>query len=87
VVRRPLNAAILPGIACAQQCGPSPVFGLGKAAQGVEMIESGRVSSDLPELDRTDDPRGGAVAWALLTVGTVFAAGVLLAATWVTGVW
>ena len=52
------------------------------------MIESGRVSSDLPELDRTDDPRGGAVAWALLTVGTVFATGVLLAATWVvTGVW
>ena len=52
-----------------------------------DMTEPLAVSPDLPELDRTDDPRGGAVAWALLTVGTVFAAGVLLAATWVTGVW
>ena len=51
------------------------------------MIESGCVSSDLPELDRMDDPQGGAVAWALLTVGTVLATGVLVAATWVTGVW
>lgn len=51
------------------------------------MIESGRVSSDLPELDRTDDPRGGAVAWALLVVGTAFATGMVFAATWVTGVW
>ena len=51
------------------------------------MFESG-VSSDLPELDRADDPRGGAVAWALLAVGTVFAAGMLLVATRVvTGVW
>lgn len=51
------------------------------------MIESGRVSSDLPELDRTDDPRGGAVAWAVLAVGTVFGVSVALTATWVTGVW
>jgi hypothetical protein len=33
------------------------------------MIESGCLSSDLPDLDRTDDPRGGAAAWALLAVG------------------
>jgi hypothetical protein len=51
------------------------------------MIESGRVWSDLPELDRTNDPRGGAAAWAVLAVGTAFAASLLAAATWVTGVW
>jgi hypothetical protein len=85
-VRR-LNTETLPGIAFAQQRGPSPVLRLAKAAQGVKMIESGRVWSDLPELDRADDPQGGAVAWALLSVGTVFAAGMLLAATWVIGVW
>jgi hypothetical protein len=55
--------------------------------QGAEMIESGRVWSDLPELDRANDPRGGAAAWAVLAVGTAFAAGILAAATWVTGVW
>ena len=77
----------MPGIAFAQQRWSFAGFQLVKAAQGVEMIESGCVSSDLPELNRMDDPRGGAVAWALLTVGTVFAAGVLVAATWVTGVW
>jgi hypothetical protein len=51
------------------------------------MIESGRVWSDLPKLDRTDDPRGGAAAWAVLAVSTAIAAGVLAAATWVTSVW
>jgi hypothetical protein len=35
------------------------------------MVELQDVASDLPELDRTDDPRGGAVAWALLAVGAV----------------
>ena len=51
------------------------------------MIEPGCISSDLPELDRADDPRGGAAAWPVLAVGTAFAAGLLMAATWVTGVW
>jgi hypothetical protein len=51
------------------------------------MIESGCVWSDLPELDRTEDTPGGAAAWAGLAVGTALAAGVLAAATWVTGVW
>ncbi len=51
------------------------------------MIESGRVSSELPELDRTDDPRGGAVAWALLAVGMVPVAAIVLAAKWLTGAW
>lgn len=46
------------------------------------MIESERVESALPELDRTDDPRGGAVAWALLAVSGVLVAGILLAVMW-----
>lgn len=36
-------------------------------------------TSGLPELDRADDPRGGAVAWALLAVGIVAVAGIILA--------
>jgi hypothetical protein len=44
------------------------------------MIESGCVSSELPELDRTDDPRGAAVAWALLTVCMVLVTGIVLSA-------
>jgi hypothetical protein len=47
------------------------------------MIEPKRVSSQLPELDRTDDPRGGAVAWALLTVTALLLAGAALALIWV----
>jgi hypothetical protein len=33
------------------------------------MSDPKHVESDLPQLVRTDDPRGGAVAWALLAVG------------------
>lgn len=51
------------------------------------MIEPEHVASDLPELDRTDDPRGGAVAWALLAVGVALIAGILLAVMWVAGAW
>lgn len=47
------------------------------------MIEPRAVSSQLPELDRTDDPRGGAVAWALLTVTALLLAGAALAMIWV----
>ncbi len=47
------------------------------------MIESKHVSSELPELDRTDDPRGGAAAWALLTVSALCLAGAALAVIWV----
>ena len=43
------------------------------------MIEPGHIESDLPQLSRKDDPRGGAVAWALLAVGAALAAGILLA--------
>jgi hypothetical protein len=51
------------------------------------MIESEHVESTLPELDRTDDPRGGAVAWALLTVGVTLVGGMLLAVLWAAGAW
>ncbi len=48
------------------------------------MIESGNLSPDLPELDRTGDPQGGAVAWAMLAVGMVLVASIVLTAMWVT---
>jgi hypothetical protein len=34
--------------------------------------------SSLPRLDRSDDPTGGAVAWALLVVAAVLIAGIVL---------
>lgn len=43
------------------------------------MAEPEHVTVALPELDRIDDPRGGAVAWALLVVIATLVAGVLLA--------
>jgi len=51
------------------------------------MVEQEYVKSDLPELDRTDDPEGGAVAWALLAVGGALVAGILLAVMWAAGAW
>jgi hypothetical protein len=47
------------------------------------MIGPKHVSSELPDLDRTDDPRGEAAAWALLTVGALLLAGAVLAVIWV----
>ncbi|MGH3673203.1 MAG: hypothetical protein ACRDSH_21680 [Pseudonocardiaceae bacterium] len=46
------------------------------------MIDQERMTYDLPDLDRVGDPRGGAVAWALLAVCAVVIAGILLMATW-----
>ena len=46
------------------------------------MIEQQHTEFDLPRLDRRDDPRGGAVAWALLAVGVALVAGILLAVIW-----
>ena len=40
------------------------------------------VASDLPELDHTEDPRGGAVAWALLTTGAVVIGSIFSAVVW-----
>jgi hypothetical protein len=56
-------------------------------SSGGVMIEREHVDSELPELDRTDDPRGGAVAWALLAVGVAVVAGIFLAVMWAAGVW
>jgi hypothetical protein len=49
------------------------------------MTEPEHVKADLPELDRTDDPRGGAVGWALLTVGVAVAVSIFLILKWATG--
>ena len=46
-----------------------------------------RLKSTLPKLDQTEDPRGGAVAWALLVMGAALIAGILLAVTWAVGAW
>ncbi|MGH3767980.1 MAG: hypothetical protein ACRDS0_04215 [Pseudonocardiaceae bacterium] len=37
---------------------------------------------DLLQLDRRDDPRGGAVAWALFAVGVTLITSILLIVTW-----
>jgi hypothetical protein len=51
------------------------------------MTEPEHVKVDLPELDRTEDPRGGAVGWALLAVGVAVAFGVFLLLKWAVGAW
>jgi hypothetical protein len=52
------------------------------------MTEPEQLNSTLPKLDQTDDPRGGAVVWALLVVGTVLVASLLLLAVkWAAGAW
>jgi hypothetical protein len=51
------------------------------------MIESGCAGFSLPKLDRTDDPQGGAAAWAVLVVAAALVAGVALAVVWAAGVW
>jgi hypothetical protein len=47
------------------------------------MIEPDHIEFDLPRLDHTDDPRGGAVAWALLAVGAALIIGILLTVIWI----
>jgi hypothetical protein len=42
------------------------------------MIDPKHVESDLPKLVRTDDPRGGAVAWALLAVSVALVIATIL---------
>ncbi len=46
------------------------------------MIEPDHIEFDLPQLDRTDDPQGGAVAWALLAVVAALVVGTLMAVIW-----
>lgn len=49
------------------------------------MPEYEHVKTALPKLDYVDDPRGGAVACALLVVGAAVVAGLLLAVMLATG--
>jgi hypothetical protein len=44
------------------------------------------LESNLPELDRTGDPRGGAAGWALVAVGGALFAGIVIAVMWSAGV-
>jgi len=46
------------------------------------MARSPRISAELPQLDRADDPRGGSVAWALLAVTIALIVGIGLALAW-----
>lgn len=43
------------------------------------MNEPEHVEMALPKLNCIDEPRGGAVAWALLVVGVALAVGIVLA--------
>ena len=45
------------------------------------MMESEHLESSLPELDQSNDPRGGAIAWALLTVIVTVVVSILLTVT------
>ena len=46
------------------------------------MIDRTHIDLDLPQLDRSDDPRGGAIAWALLAVSVVLVVGILQVVLW-----
>jgi hypothetical protein len=41
-----------------------------------------RAESNFPALDRIDDPRGGAVAWALLMASALLIIGIIVALIW-----
>ena len=43
------------------------------------------VETALPVLDCVDDPRGAAVAWALVVVGVTLIAGIFLMVIWAAG--
>ncbi|MDT7596264.1 MAG: hypothetical protein QOJ06_1810 [Pseudonocardiales bacterium] len=47
--------------------------------QQVKSVEPEHLNTTLPELDQTEDPRGGAAAWALLVMAAALIAGILLA--------
>ncbi|MCA1837076.1 MAG: hypothetical protein LC721_12425 [Actinobacteria bacterium] len=51
----------------------------------IEPMEREHLKSTLPKLDQTEDPRGGAVALALLVMGAALIAGIVLALTWAVG--
>ncbi|MGH3976248.1 MAG: hypothetical protein ACRDS9_23425 [Pseudonocardiaceae bacterium] len=51
------------------------------------MTTRDHVKEALPALECVNDPRGGGAAWALLVVGGMLIAGILLAMIWVAGAW
>lgn len=51
----------------------------------IEPMGRKHLKSTLPKLDQTEDPRGGAIAWALLVMGAALIAGIVLALTCVVG--
>lgn len=72
------------GVACAGGC---QVIGTPQPSPRKVMSRAGQHESGLLELYRTDDPRGGAAAWALLAVGMALVSGILLAVAWAVGAW
>jgi hypothetical protein len=56
-------------------------------ARKVESMKLENLKSSLPTLDQAEDPRGAAVAWALLVTGAALIVGILLALNWTAGVW
>jgi hypothetical protein len=53
----------------------------------VKSMKLDNLKSGLPHLDQTEDPRGAAVAWALLVTGAALIVGILLALNWTAGAW
>lgn len=51
------------------------------------MTKRAHLESDLPDLDRAGDPRGGAAGWALLAVGVALIAGIVIAVLGSAGAW
>lgn len=47
------------------------------------MTKPNSTEVDLPGLDRRNDPRGGAIVWALLAVGMTLITSILLMLNWV----
>jgi hypothetical protein len=65
------------------RCGAAHVEG---NRRGGVMTEPEHIEFDLPRMDCRDDPRGGAVAWALFAVGVALIAGTVLAVIWAVSV-
>jgi hypothetical protein len=58
-----------------------------RVAPQVESMKLEDLKSSLPNLDQAEDPRGAAVAWALLVMGAALIVGILLALNWTAGAW
>ena len=58
-----------------------------RVAPQVESMKLEDLKSSLPNLDQAQDPRGAAVAWALLVMGAALTVGILLALNWTAGAW